>query len=183
MRRLLFLAPLVAFAALVGWLAVPLIRGTDPSALPSVLIDQPAPETELPGLAGRPGNANGDGLSSEVLKGDVTLLNYFASWCVPCLAEHPILTALAEQQGMTINAIAYKDEPADTATWLARHGDPFALIGVDQEGEAGLDWGLTGVPETFVIDGEGRVRYRHIGPLTPTDVSEVLLPIIEEVSQ
>lgn len=182
MRRLLFLAPLVAFAALVGWLAVPLIRGTDPSALPSVLIDQPAPETSLPGLAGRP-NGDGDGLSSEVLKGEVTLLNYFASWCVPCLAEHPILTDLAERQGMTINAIAYKDKPADTAAWLARHGDPFALVGVDQEGEAGLDWGLTGVPETFIIDREGRVRYRHIGPLTPSDVSDVLLPIIQEVSQ
>lgn len=183
MNRLLFLVPLIACAALVGWLAVPLIKGTDPSALPSALIDQPAPTTELPGLPGRPDAGDGEGLATPSFQGQVTLLNFFASWCVPCLAEHPVLTALAEQQNIPINAIAYKDKPADTAGWLAKHGDPFSLIGVDAEGDAGLDWGLTGVPETFIIDGNGQVRYRHIGPLTPADITDVILPIIEEVGR
>jgi len=183
MKRLLFLVPLVVCAALVGWLAVPLIKGTDPSALPSALIDQDAPLTDLPGLDNRPGSTGNDGLTTESMKGGVTLLNFFASWCIPCLAEHPILTALAEQHAIPINAIAYKDKPADTADWLGRHGDPFAQIGVDSDGDAGLDWGLTGVPETFIVDAEGRVRYRHIGPLTPNDVTEVILPIIEEIGQ
>lgn len=182
MRKLFFLAPLVAFAALVGWLAVPLIRGSDPSQLPSVLVDQPAPATSLPGLPGRPGRPAG-GLQADMFKGEVTLLNFFASWCVPCLAEHPVLTGLAEDQGITINAIAYKDAEADTVKWLARHGDPFSAIGVDADGLAGIDWGLTGVPETFIIDAEGRVRYRHIGPLSPATVREVLLPVIEQVRQ
>ena len=183
MRYLLFLIPLVVFGALAGWLAVPLIRGSDPSQLPSALVDQPAPETDLPGLAGRPDGGGAEPLTDAVFEGEVTLLNFFASWCVPCLAEHPVLTALAEDRGLAINAIAYKDAPADTVAWLTRHGDPFARIGVDEGGLTGIDWGLTGVPETFVIDAEGHVRYRHIGPLTIADVEETLLPLIEELSQ
>ncbi|MEM8916925.1 MAG: DsbE family thiol:disulfide interchange protein [Pseudomonadota bacterium] len=178
MNRFLFLVPLIAASALIGWLAVPLLRGTDPSQLPSALIDQEAPALALPALEGRQKVIDKDGLNDEILAGEVTLLNFFASWCVPCLAEHPILTGLSDEEGVTINAVAYKDRPADTAAWLVKHGDPFALVGVDQIGDAGLDWGLTGVPETFLIDADGRVRYRHIGPLTPTDVSEVLLPTL-----
>lgn len=185
MRKLIFLGPLLVFTALAGWLAVPLIQGTDPSALPSALIDRPAPPMALPSLTGRDAGQQlgGQELDNAALVGEVTLLNFFASWCVPCLAEHPLLTALAQNHDLTINAVAYKDKPVDTLAWLARHGDPFAHIGIDADGRMGIEWGLTGVPETFVIDAKGRVRYRHTGPLTPESMEETLLPAIEAARQ
>ncbi len=177
MRRIVFLLPLIAFAGLAIWVAVPLVRGEDPSVLPSALIDQPAPDFALPALPGRD-----DGLASADLGGEVTLVNFFASWCVPCLAEHPLLTRLAREDGIRVLGIAYKDEPTDTMAWLTQHGDPYGRIGVDLDGRAAIDWGVYGVPETFLVDADGRIRFRHPGPLTPDLVDETLLPLLQELA-
>lgn len=176
MRRLIFLLPLLVFAVIAVWVAVPLLTGGDPSDLPSALIDRPAPDFDLPPLPGdRPGLARAD------LTGQVALVNVFASWCVPCLAEHPILTRLAEEEGVPLFGINYKDAPADAVAWLSDHGNPYRRIGVDFEGRAGIDWGVYGVPETFVIDADGRIRFRHAGPITPTLANETLLPLIRRL--
>ncbi|WP_114392226.1 DsbE family thiol:disulfide interchange protein [Oleisolibacter albus] len=176
MKRLLLLLPLVLFLGLVGYFAVGLRH--DPSVLPSAMIDKPAPDFALgPVLDGVPG------LSSQDLKGQVSLVNVFASWCAPCRVEHPLLTRLAREQGIAINAIAYKDKPEATRTFLAQMGNPFSRIGMDQDGRVAIDWGVYGVPETYVIDRQGRIRYRHVGPLMPRDVEEKILPMIRELSK
>lgn len=176
MKRLLLLLPLILFLGLVGYFAVGLRH--DPSVLPSAMIDKPAPDFALgPVLDGVPG------LSSQDLKGQVSLVNVFASWCAPCRVEHPLLTRLAREQGIAINAIAYKDKPEATRTFLAQMGNPFSRIGMDQDGRVAIDWGVYGVPETYVIDRQGRIRYRHVGPLMPRDVEEKILPMIRELSK
>jgi cytochrome c biogenesis protein CcmG/thiol:disulfide interchange protein DsbE len=173
MRRLLYLIPVLVFGAVGIGLAVGLTR--DPGTLPSALLDQPVPEFQLPGLEG------GDGLSSDDLKGRVSLVNVFASWCVPCRVEHPVLMRLAEE-GVPIFGINYKD-PADQAqAWLAELGDPFEKIGADRNGRVGIEWGVYGVPETFVVDAEGRIRHRHVGPIQARDLERALLPILAELS-
>lgn len=177
MARIAYLLPLLVFAAIAAWMAVPLVRGDDPSVVPSALIDQPAPAFTLPALPGRD-----DGLSHTDLGGAPALVNVFASWCVPCLAEHPLITRMAEVDGITVHGIAYKDEPADSIAWLERHGDPYTRIGVDLDGRVGLDWGVYGVPETYVIDADGRIRYRHVGPMTPDTVDHTILPLLRELS-
>lgn len=178
MRRIVFLLPLIVFAAIAVWVAVPLVTGDDPSELPSALIDRPAPDFALPPLPGAE-----DGFSRADLGGSVGLVNVFASWCVPCLAEHPILTRLAEEEGVPLYGINYKDAAADATAWLAEHGNPYDRIGVDNEGRASIDWGVYGVPETFVVDREGRIRYRHAGPITPTLANETLLPLIRRLEE
>jgi cytochrome c biogenesis protein CcmG/thiol:disulfide interchange protein DsbE len=173
MRRLLYLIPVLVFGAVGIGLAVGLTR--DPGTLPSALLDQPVPEFELPGLEG------GNGLSSEDLSGRVSLVNVFASWCVPCRVEHPVLMRLAEE-GVPIFGINYKD-PADQAkAWLAELGDPFEKIGADRNGRVGIEWGVYGVPETFVVDAEGRIRHRHVGPIQARDLERTLLPILAELT-
>jgi cytochrome c biogenesis protein CcmG/thiol:disulfide interchange protein DsbE len=159
-------------------MAVPLLRGDDPQALPSALIDRPAPAIDLPPLPGRE-----DGLASADFAGRVAVVNFFASWCVPCLAEHPILTRLAREDGISLYGVNYKDPPQDALAWLARHGDPFLAIGADRDNRAGIEWGVYGVPETFVVDRQGRVRFRHAGPLTPDLVDGTLLPLIAELGR
>jgi cytochrome c biogenesis protein CcmG, thiol:disulfide interchange protein DsbE len=172
MRRLLYLIPVIVFGAVGIGLAVGLTR--DPGTLPSALLDQPAPPFELPGLDGR------EGFSSEDLKGRVSLVNVFASWCVPCRVEHPVLMRLA-QEGVPVFGINYKD-PADQAqAWLADLGNPFAKIGADRDGRVGIEWGVYGVPETFVVDAEGRIRHRHVGPIQARDLEGTLLPILAEL--
>jgi cytochrome c biogenesis protein CcmG/thiol:disulfide interchange protein DsbE len=174
-RRLLYLIPVIVFAAVGIGLAVGLTR--DPSTLPSVLIDRPVPTFELPALEGR-----ADGLTSEDLKGQVSLVNVFASWCVPCRVEHPVLMKLAES-GVAIYGINYKDPPDQAAAWLAELGDPFEKIGADRNGRVGIEWGVYGVPETFVVDAEGRIRYRHVGPIQARDLEQTLLPKLAELGQ
>ncbi len=173
LMRLAFAIPLLLFLGVAVWVAVPLLRGDDPRLLPSTLIDRPAPDFALPPLPGRE-----QGVSRADLGGEVVLVNFFASWCVPCLAEHPVLTRLAREQGVTVYGINYKDRPEDALAWLQRHGDPFGRIGVDAEGRTAIDWGVYGVPETFVVDREGRVRFRWPGPLTPQLVEETILPLV-----
>ena len=172
-RRLLYLIPVIVFAAVGIGLAVGLTR--DPGTLPSALLDRPVPAFELPALEG------GDGLSSADLKGRVSLVNVFASWCVPCRIEHPVLMRLA-QEGAPIFGINYKDPPDQAQTWLAELGDPFEKIGADRNGRVGIEWGVYGVPETFVVDAEGRIRHRHVGPIQARDLERTLLPILAELN-
>ena len=171
MRRLLYLIPVLVFVAVGVGLAVGLTR--DPGTLPSALLDQPVPQFELPGL-------DGDGLSSEDLQGRVALVNVFASWCVPCRVEHPVLMRLAEE-GVPIFGINYKDPPDKAQAWLAELGNPFEKIGADRNGRVGIEWGVYGVPETFVIDAEGRIRHRHVGPLQARDLERTLRPVLAEL--
>lgn len=172
-RRLLFLIPLALFALVGGFLAVGLTR--DPGALPSALIDKPAPQFTLPPLAGRQ-----DGLSTADLQPGPQLVNIFASWCVPCRIEHPLLMRL-KQEGVTIQGINYKDKPEDATHFLAEMGDPFARIGSDRDGRVGIEWGAYGVPETYVIDRQGRIAYRHVGPLQPRDLERVIDPLLAQL--
>lgn len=174
MKRTLFLVPLGLFAALLLYFAAGLSH--DPKLIPSVLIDKPAPDFALPPLPGHT-----QGLATADLKGgEVQLVNVFASWCVPCRIEHPLISALAAQ-GLAVRGLNYKDKPEDALEWLRRNGDPYRSIGADRDGRVGIDWGVYGVPETFVVDGQGRIRYKHVGPLTPEDLDGKILPMIESL--
>jgi cytochrome c biogenesis protein CcmG/thiol:disulfide interchange protein DsbE len=173
MRRLLYLIPVAVFVAVGIGLAVGLTR--DPGTLPSALIDHPVPAFDLPGLDG------GEGFSNTDLKGRVSLVNVFASWCVPCRVEHPVLMKLAES-GVRIYGINYKDSADQALAWLAELGNPFQKIGADRNGRVGIEWGVYGVPETFVVDAEGRIRHKQVGPIQARDLEQTLLPILAEFS-
>lgn len=158
--RLLLLAPLALFVALALYFVAGLKR--DPAATPSMLIDRPVPEFSLNGPPGRE-----RGLSSADLQGAVTLVNVFASWCGPCAEEHPVLMRLAKEEGVRIVGIDWKEREGDSgARFLARLGDPYALVGDDRSGRVAVDFGVTGAPETFIVDKAGRVRHKHVGPIT-----------------
>lgn len=175
MRKLLYLAPLLILGAMAVMFMVGL--GRDPSAIPSVLIDRPVPSFALDALPER-----GRPLSSDDLKGDVTLVNIFGSWCVACLAEHPLLNAITESGFVAIHGIAWREkDPADATRWLKRHGDPYALVGHDGDSRVAIDFGVTGAPETFVVDASGVIRYKHVGPITPDLWERSLKPLIEEL--
>jgi cytochrome c biogenesis protein CcmG/thiol:disulfide interchange protein DsbE len=137
---------------------------------------------ELPPLPGRTAGEGG-GLSRADLGGGEgpMLVNVFASWCVPCRIEHPLIARLAEEHGVTVHGLNYKDRPGAALAWLQEMGDPYAKIGSDQNGRVGIEWGVYGVPETFVIDKEGRVAYKHVGPLQPRDVERTILPLLEKL--
>lgn len=177
MRRLAFALPLVLFAALAAYFAVALFSGRDPRELPSALIDKPAPDFALPRLAGE-----GD-LTLASLRGQVVVLNFFASWCAPCRVEHPVLLRLARQDGVHLVGIAYKDKPEDSRRFLAELGDPYRATGIDRSGRMGIDFGLYGVPETYVIDRQGHIRKRFVGPLTAAAVDRDLLPLLRSLSR
>lgn len=174
-RRFGYLLPVLVFVLVGVGLGIGLTR--DPSTLPSALIGKPVPDFDLPPL-----NAAGNekpGLASSDLTGKVQLVNVFASWCGPCRVEHPILMKLAKD-GVPVQALNYKDQPEDAARFLAKLGDPYERIGVDRNGRTGIEWGVYGVPETFVIDAEGKIRHKHVGPLQARDVDE-LMTIIEDL--
>jgi cytochrome c biogenesis protein CcmG/thiol:disulfide interchange protein DsbE len=173
--RLAYLLPALVFVVIGVGLGVGLTR--DPSTLPSALIDKAVPTFELPPLDA-PG-VDKPGLSSDDLTGKVQLVNVFASWCGPCRVEHPILMKLA-RDGVPVQALNYKDQPEDAARFLAELGDPYEKIGADRNGRVGIEWGVYGVPETFVIDAEGKIRHKHVGPLQTRDV-EGLMTIIEDL--
>ena len=180
MRRLSVLVPLILFAALIALFYFRLFAG-DPSELPSALIGRDAPEFSLPALDGLkhadgsavPGLARGD-----LGNGQVTVINVFASWCAPCRTEHPLLERLAAMQRVKLVGIAYKDEPKNALGFLNEMGNPFSAVGMDEKGRAAIDWGVYGVPESFVIGKDGRIAYKHIGPLTEGSLADVLLPEI-----
>jgi cytochrome c biogenesis protein CcmG, thiol:disulfide interchange protein DsbE len=176
MRRLIYLLPVIVFMLLAGYFARALRPDYDPHALPSALIDKEAPGFSLPGL-------HGAGISRDGLKGGPVLLNFFASWCVPCRVEHPLLMRLSEHDHVPLYGIDYKDQPADATKLLAQFGDPYRAIGMDLNGRAGLDFGVYGVPETFVLDSEGHIRKRFVGPLTEQQVDRELLPLLKQLGR
>lgn len=175
-QRLIFLIPLVLFLGLAVYFFVGL--GRDTSLVESPLIDKPLPELDVPPLKeGKPG------LKTAELIGEPQLINVFASWCIPCKAEHPLITQLAKKHGVKVNALNWKDKPEDALAWLEELGDPYTRIGEDQAGRAGIDLGVYGVPETYVIDAEGRIRFKHVGPLQPRHLEQDILPLLEELRQ
>jgi cytochrome c biogenesis protein CcmG/thiol:disulfide interchange protein DsbE len=165
------LMPLLLFAGVVVLLAVGLTR--DPREVPSPLIGMPVPEFALPAVKGR-----SLGLSSNDLKGEVALVNVFASWCVACRDEHSALMNLQREGFVPIHGLNYKDRPEDAARWLDTLGDPYTRTGADLDGRVAIDWGVYGVPETFVIDRDGRIAYKQIGPVTPEILDQKLRPLI-----
>lgn len=171
---LVFVIPLLAFGALALVLGIGL--SLDPREVPSPLIGKDVPRFELPPVKGRT-----MGLATRDLTGEVSLVNVFASWCVACREEHPVLVALARRRLVPIHGLNHKDKPEDAAVWLDRWGDPYTRIGADIDGRVGIDWGVYGVPETFVIDPQGRIAYKHIGPMTEEFVRVKLLPMIERL--
>jgi cytochrome c biogenesis protein CcmG/thiol:disulfide interchange protein DsbE len=172
-RVLLAVLPLGALVALVAIFAVNINR--DPSLVPSVLIDKPAPQfamEEVPGL-GIPG------FDTAALTGEVTVVNVFASWCIPCRDEHPVLEALKEQSKVRLFGINQKDAPENARTFLESLGNPYDAIGADPNGRVSIDWGVYGVPETFIVDAGGTIRFKHIGPIAMERLKSEILPAIE----
>ena len=176
MRRAVFLLPLVLFLVLVGYFAMALRPGYDPQTLPSAMIDKEAPQFDMAGL-------NGDGLSRDGLKGGPVLINFFASWCVPCRVEQPVLMRLANREHVPLYGIDYKDQPEDATKLLAQFGDPYRRVGLDPDGRVGLDFGVYGVPETYVLDSTGHIRKRFVGPLTAEEVENELLPLLKALNK
>jgi cytochrome c biogenesis protein CcmG, thiol:disulfide interchange protein DsbE len=173
-RSWLMALPLVAFAALAAifWFR---LGTSDPSKIPSALIGHPAPQTALPQLEGlaRDG-APVPGLDPAVFKGKVSVVNVWASWCVPCHEEAPLLTELGKDKRLQLVGINYKDAPDNARRFLGRYGNPFGIVGVDGNGRASIEWGVYGVPETFVVGRDGAIAYKMVGPVTPENFERVL---------
>lgn len=179
MRRLLYLLPVAVF----GILALFFLRGLtlNPREIPSVLINRPVPEMNLAPL---PGRGDQTGLASADLKGRVSLVNIYGSWCIACVQEHPYLMKIKQTGIVPIHGIDWRDDPVEGAKWLKKHGDPYDRVGVDPApGRTAIDFGVTGAPETFIVDKAGIIRYKHIGPVTPDVWEKTLLPIIKELSK
>ena len=169
-----YLLPLAIFLVLVGFFAIGL--NLNPREVPSPLIGKPAPAFTLPVL-----NAPDRKISAQELKGKVWVLNVWASWCVPCRQEHPLIADLAKNGGVPVYGLNYKDKPGDASAWLGKLGDPYTATLSDIDGLVGIDYGVYGVPETFVIDHQGVIRLKHIGPLTPEALRNTVLPMVEKL--
>jgi cytochrome c biogenesis protein CcmG/thiol:disulfide interchange protein DsbE len=179
-RSVLVFIPLVVFLGLAALFLIRLGAG-DISRIPSALIGHPAPPTVLPGVAGLERNGKPiPGLDADSFKGAVTVLNVWASWCVPCRDEAPLLLTLARDQRVRILGINYKDSPENARRFLARYGNPYAASGADLNGRASIEWGVYGVPETFVVGRDGRIAYKLIGPIEPNNLEKILKPEIEK---
>ena len=178
--NLLILLPLIVFLALAVLFLYRLGSG-DPNLLPSALIGRPVPQTELPPLAGveRDGKPV-PGLDSNTFKGSVTLLNVWASWCVPCHDEVPFLATLGKDKRIQLVSINYKDTPDNARRFLNRYGNPFAATGRDESGRASIDWGVYGVPETYLVGRDGRIAYKLVGPITADNIKSTLEPEIQK---
>lgn len=170
------LIPLAIFAVLFAFLLVGL--GLNPREVPSPLIGKPAPAFELKKL-----HSPGDAFGTADMKGQVWLLNVWASWCVACREEHPVLNELAKANIVPLVGLNYKDEPAAGLQWLRQHGDPYKLSVVDRDGRVGIDYGVYGVPETFLIDKAGVIRYKHIGPVSVESLERKILPLVRELQK
>jgi cytochrome c biogenesis protein CcmG, thiol:disulfide interchange protein DsbE len=179
-RRLIVLAPLVLFLALALLFIFRLYSG-DPSRIPSALIGHPAPQTALPPVEGldRDGKPI-PGIDPATFKGTVTLVNVWASWCVPCHDEAPLLMQLAQNSQLRVIGINYKDKPENARRFLGRYGNPFAAAGADANGRAAIEWGVYGVPETFVVGRDGRIAYKLVGPITADNLDTVVKPEIDK---
>ncbi|MGA9088084.1 MAG: DsbE family thiol:disulfide interchange protein [Bradyrhizobium sp.] len=172
--RWLMALPLLAFAALAAifWFR---LGNSDPSRIPSALIGHPAPPTPLPALEGLVKNgAQVPGLDPAVFKGKVSVVNVWASWCIPCHDEAPLLTDLSHDSRLQIVGINYKDAPANARRFLGRYGNPYGIVGVDANGRAAIEWGVYGVPETFIVGRDGTIVYKMVGPVTPENIDSVL---------
>jgi len=168
--------PLIVFAVMAIAFAVGLTL--NPRELPSALIGKPVPEFDLPAVQGRT-----LGLSSNDLKGEVSLVNVFASWCTECRVEHPFLMELAKTGLLPVHGLNYKDKPADAANWLDTLGDPYRRTGADLKGRVSIDWGVYGVPESFLVDRRGRIAYKHVGALNWAVFNEKLRPVVEQLKK
>ncbi len=178
--RWLMALPLVVFAALAAIFWFRLGDG-DPSRLPSALIGHPAPQTRLPPLEGLAnGGAPVPGLDPSVFKGKVSLVNVWASWCVPCHDEAPLLTELGHDKRLQVVGINYKDSAENARRFLGRYGNPFGVVGVDANGRASIEWGVYGVPETFIVGREGTILYKLVGPVTPDNINTTLRAEIDK---
>lgn len=173
-RRAVFLVPIVVFLGIAVFLGIGL--SLNPREIPSPLIGKAVPDFRLAPVKGRT-----LGLATEDLQGEVSLVNVFASWCVACREEHPLLMRLSRQGIVPIHGLNYKDAPKDAADWLDRLGDPYTRTGADIDGRVGIDWGVYGVPETFVIDRNGHIVYKHIGPISARDWEEKMGPLVERL--
>ena len=175
-KTLWALLPLVVFAVLAGIFLQQLLSGRDNSTIPSALIGQAAPQTVLPPLEG----SGLPGLDPASFAGKVTLVNIWASWCAPCREEHPMLMQLASDSRFDIVGLNYKDKAENALRFIGNLGNPYAAIGTDEAGRAAIQWGVYGVPETFVVGPDGTIRYKHVGPITPQALESGLMPAIEE---
>ncbi len=174
---ILALMPLVVFALLATLFLAQLLSGDDASEVPSALLNKPAPQFSLEPVEG----LDVPGLTTDDLKGRVSVVNVFASWCVPCRQEHPLLERLAQNRRIQLFGINYKDKPENARRFLGTLGNPYARIGADSAGRAAIDWGVYGVPETFIVDAEGIIRYKFIGPLSPETYANIFLPKLEKI--
>lgn len=173
--KVAMLIPVSIFLFIVVLLGIGLTM--NPRLVPSPLVDKPVPEFSLPPVQGRK-----LGLASTDLIQEVSLVNVFASWCVACRQEHPLFMELSSKNIVPIHGLNYKDQPQDAAAWLDALGDPYIRTGADIDGRVGIDWGVYGVPETFVIDKTGRIAYKHIGPISRQDWEETLWPLIDKLN-
>lgn len=171
-----FILPFVVFMILAAFMYVGL--GLNPREVPSPLVGKPAPAFTLPQLRDPKKQ-----FSSQDMKGKVWMLNVWASWCVSCKEEHPLLVTLAEQKILPIYGLDYKDKREDAELWLKKGGDPYTLSVMDSEGRIGIDYGVYGVPETYVIDKKGIIRYKQIGPITSQSLSETILPLVAQLEK
>ena len=171
-RIALGLLPLVGLVGLIALFALNINR--DPSLVQSVLINKPAPEFNLPAVTG----LSQPGFDTAKLKGQVTVVNVFASWCLPCRDEHQVLNAFKAETGVPLYGMNEKDDPANAKAFLAELGNPYDAIGADSDGRTSIDWGVYGVPETFVVDAQGIIRFKHTGPLSVEDIDKELVPAI-----
>ncbi len=178
MNRLVFLAPLAIAVGIGGFLAWGLDPARDPSVLPSVLVDKPVPAFDLPPIegVGVPGLARADLLGMD----GPALVNVFASWCFPCRVEHPVLVRMVRQHGVRLFGLNYKDAPDAARDWLAEVGNPYERVGSDVSGRAGIEWGVVGVPETFVVDAGGTVLMRHVGPIASPEAEAAILAALRD---
>ncbi|MGP1678469.1 MAG: DsbE family thiol:disulfide interchange protein [Burkholderiales bacterium] len=174
--RLAGYIPLLVFIVMAVFLGIGLTL--DPRTIPSPLIGKPVPEFSLPAVKGRT-----LGLASADLRGQVSLVNVFASWCVACREEHPVLMGLSQKGVVPIHGLNYKDKPEDAQAWLDQLGDPYTRTGADISGRVAIDWGVYGVPETFVIDRDGRIAYKHIGAVTPEVLRDTIMPMIAKLQK
>jgi cytochrome c biogenesis protein CcmG/thiol:disulfide interchange protein DsbE len=174
--RWAYFGPLALFAVIGAFFGVGLTL--NPREIPSPLIGRPVPEFRLPAVMGR-----SLGLAAEDLRGEVAIVNVFASWCVACREEHPLWMELAKQRAVPIHGLNYKDAPANAARWLDELGDPYTRTGADLNGRVGIDWGVYGVPETYVIDRHGVIRDKVIGAITRPIVEQRLLPLVRRLEK
>lgn len=179
------LLPVIAFLVIAGLFAYAL-TSADPSKLPSALIGKPVPATEFPpleGLMGQGGTPVPGFSSKNLTAGKPAVVNFWASWCAPCTEEHPLLVELVKRTGVALYGVNYKDQSENARRFLGRHGNPFIAVGTDGAGRGAIEWGVYGMPETFVVDGAGHIAYKHVGPITAESLTSRIIPAIEKAAK